>query len=139
MTSSISFMLFRWHKTIGRHSGARRKARARNDPDGGCSWLARLPSLALAPLARQPLPHRDEIIGRKELGRKRTPGAAFDLHVDDIVQMRREPQGDDLSDPHHHVPADDLDALRRKPFPPAGRGEMSLDSLQIFRLIVLEE
>src|SRR5712692_6932167 len=69
----------------------------------------------------------------------RAPGAAFDFHVDDIEQMRRQPQGDDLSDPHHHVPADDLGAFGRKPFPPPGGGEMSLDSLQIFRLVVLEE
>ena len=92
----------------------------------------------LAPLARQPFPHRNEVVGREELGREHAPGAALDLDVHHIEEVRRQPQGDDLPDPHHHVPADDLHPLG-EPLPPAGRGEMSLDGFEVLRLVVLEK
>src|SRR6266852_6306602 len=111
----------------------------RADPDAGSSCLCFRLSMRLAPFPRQPLPHRHEVVGREELGREGAPGAALDLDVDDIEQMRRQPQGDDLSDPHHYVPADDLHALGGKALPPAGRGEMTLDAREVLRLIVLEE
>ncbi len=93
----------------------------------------------LAPFARQPLPHRNEVVGREELGRERAPGAALDLDIDDIDQMWRQPQCDDLPDAHHHVPAHDLDARGRKALPPAGGGEVPLDAFEIFCLVVLEK
>src|SRR5712692_3858853 len=111
----------------------------RADPDAGRSSACFRLSLRLAPFPRQPLPHRHEVVGREELGREGAPGATLDLDVDDIEQMRGQPQGDDLSDSHHYVPADDLHALGGKALPPAGRGEMTLDAREVLRLNVLEE
>src|SRR6202022_2394259 len=99
------------------------------------SWCARL-AAPFAPFACQPLSHRNKVVARKELGREHAPGAAFDLDIDDIEQMRRQPQGDDLPDSHHHVPAHDLHSLRWKTLPPTRRGKVRLNALQVFRLIV---
>src|SRR5215475_1774219 len=124
-TSSVSFICLMYSR-VAPIDGAGFRLRA--------AALLRLP-----PFARQPLAHRNKVVGREELGRERAPGAALDLDVHDIDEMRRQPQCDDLPDPHHHVPADDLHALGREALPPAGGGEVALDALQVLRLIVLEK
>src|SRR6266704_5184762 len=56
------------------------------------------------------------VVGRIEFGAVAAPGRVLEYAVDLAKPGCRKPQRDDLSDPHHHIPADDLDAGRRKSF-----------------------
>src|SRR5689334_4101355 len=54
------------------------------------------------------------IIGRIELGAVAAPGSVLEDTVDFAQPRRRQPQRHDLAYSHHHIPAHDLDAIRRK-------------------------
>src|SRR5437016_9423792 len=54
------------------------------------------------------------IVGRIELGAIGAPGRVLEDAVDLAQARSRKPQRDDLSDPHHDVPAHDFDAGWRK-------------------------
>ena len=52
------------------------------------------------------------VVGRIEFGAIAAPGLVLQYAVDLAKPGRRKPQRDHLSDPHHHIPADHLDAGR---------------------------
>src|SRR5216684_4235237 len=56
------------------------------------------------------------IVGRIEFCTIAAPGLVLQYAVDLAEPGRRKPQRDHLSDPHHHIPADHLDAGRGKGF-----------------------
>src|SRR5882757_2574482 len=79
------------------------------------------------------------VVGRIEFGAVAAPGRVLEYAVDLAEPGRRKPQRDDLSDPHHHIPADDLDAGRRKSFIIALLLELRVEFAQGTRLVVLQE
>jgi len=78
---------------------------------------------------RQAFAHRNEIVGRDKLGGERAPGAALDLDAQGVDEMRRQRHCDDPPAPHHDIPTHAFHPLGRKPLPPAGRREMTLDAI----------
>src|ERR1700687_2370101 len=84
----------------------------RHQADSGAEALAtRLASLAFFSFPRC-LPNGLVIVGRVKLGAEGTPGAVFDRQVHFAQPVHGHAEGNHLSDAHHHVPGDDLDALR---------------------------
>src|SRR5439155_6264642 len=79
------------------------------------------------------------IVRRVELGSIRSPRGLLERHVDLAQTFGREAQGDDLADPHHHIPGENLDAVRRKLVVIPVAEELLVDLVQVLRLIVLEE
>ena len=79
------------------------------------------------------------VVGRIEFGAIAAPGRVLEYAVDLAKPGRRTPQRDDLSDPHHHIPADDLDAGWRKTFIIALLLELRIEFAQGARLVVLQE
>src|SRR5712671_1936655 len=79
------------------------------------------------------------VVGRIEFGAVAAPGGVLEYAVDLAKPGRRKPRRDDLSDPHHHIPADDLDAGRRKSFTITLLLELRVEFAQGARLVVLQE
>src|SRR4029077_17771547 len=79
------------------------------------------------------------VISGVELGPVTAPRCLLDRAIDVAQPFGGYAQGYDLTDSHHHIPADHLRAVRRKRLVKALGLQLGVDLIQGFRFIVLEE
>src|SRR5580700_10694386 len=79
------------------------------------------------------------VVGRIELGVVGAPGRGLDDTVDLTQPRGGQPQGDNLADAHHHIPAHHLDALGRKRLVKPLLLELGVELAERTRLVMLEE
>src|SRR6267154_1635330 len=132
--SGPSIMVPRMDHLLFRESSAatKPKPRPRRKPE---------PASVRRPCALRPFLLGDGlvIVRRVEIGPVRAPRLLLDDPVHFAQLFRREPDGHHLAYPHHHVPGDDLHALRREGGGEPRFLEVGAELVERLRLIVAEE
>ena len=91
------------------------------------SFSAGVSGAGLAVLLLQFVEDFKIIVGRIELRSEPAPNAMFECQIDFTEFIRRETEGNDVSDAHDNVVGDNLDSLRREVFPKPGFLEVIID------------
>jgi len=87
-------------------------------------------------MVRDRLPDRFEVVGRVKLGPVAAPSGLLDDPVRIAQFFGRHTQDHNLTDPHHHVPGDDLDSLGWKFVVPAGLPQVLVSLFDGFGFVV---
>jgi hypothetical protein len=79
------------------------------------------------------------IVGGIKFSSKRAPNAFFESNVDLSQLIRWQSQRYDVADPHDEVIGNDLDPFRREILDEAGLGQVVVDFIQGFTLVVTQD